>query len=378
MGTMEGRPERQKPMFYILEEESFIPAEHPLRKVKKLADGELRRMRKAFKEAYSHTGRPSVPPEQLIKASLLQALYSIPSERQLCEQIGYNILFRWFLDLPLDAEVWDPTTFTKNRERFEEHGLMRKFFEGSAALAIQASVASEDHFSVDGTLIQSWASMKSVRPKGEKDGDDDSDGEGGDSNRWVDWHGEKRTNKTHESKTDPEARLARKGKGRESILAHSLHALMENRNGILMDIEVDAATGTAERECAERMLRRFRKRHWKKPKTLGADKSYDAGNFLHRLEHNLKVEPHVAIRKGKIVGKTKEAEARRRARRRRRNRGYQTSQRCRRKVEEIFGWLKTVGGLRKTRFIGRWKTQLSAYAAGAAYNFLRMTRLSVA
>lgn len=373
---MEGRPERQRNLFYVLDEESFVPGNHPLRKVKEMADAEMRRMGPAFKKAYSSTGRPSIPPEMLIKASLLQALYSIRSERQLCEQIGYNILFRWFLDLPLDAPVWNPTTFTKNRERFAEHGLMQRFFEGIVANGLSEGVASQEHFSVDGTLIEAWASMKSVRPKDEDDSDDDC-GNGRDSNRWTDWHGEKRSNETHESKTDPEARLARKGKGRESILAHSLHALMENRHGLLMDVLVAAATGTAERECAEEMLRRYRRRHWTRPNTLAGDKGYDAGEFLRVLEEDLGITPHVAIREGRIKGKTAEAEARHLARKRQRNNGYRMSQRCRKRIEEIFGWMKTVAGLRKTRFIGRWKTQLYAYAAGAAYNLLRLTRLCV-
>ncbi len=253
---MRGEVDRQREMFYVLDLEALVPETHPLRAIKKRVDAELRRLRPHFDRAYAPCGRPSIPPEQLIKATLLQALYTVRSERRLCEQIQYNLLYKWFLDLKPDAAAWDHSTFTKNRERFAEHGLMRRFFEGSVAAAIEAQAAGDDHFSVDGTLIEAWASMKSFRPKDEND--DDEPGGRSDSNRWVDWKGEKRSNRTHASKTDPEARLARKGPGREAILAHSMHALMENRNGLIMEIEIDEANGTAERACAERMLQRLR------------------------------------------------------------------------------------------------------------------------
>jgi len=231
---MRGRASTQGGLWYVVNVEDLIPRDHPLRRVKERAEEELLRLRPHFEAAYAKTGRPSVPPEQLIKASLLQALYSIRSERRLCEEVGYSLLYRWFLDLPLDAPVWDHSTFSANRERFAAHGLMRRFFEGSVARAIEEEAASDEHFSVDGSLLESWASMKSLRRKDEADPPP-----GGGSNRWVDWRGERRSNATHQSATDPEARLARKGPGREAVLAHSMHLLMENRNGLVMDIEVE-------------------------------------------------------------------------------------------------------------------------------------------
>ncbi len=371
---MRGRVDHQGELFFQMDLEELVPADHPLRAIKRRVEVELHRLRDHFNRAYAKQGRPSIPPEQLIKATLLQALYTIRSERRLCEDIRYNMLYRWFVDLKPDAKVWDPTTFTKNRERFAEHGLMQRFFEGSVAQTIEAEAASDDHFSVDGTLIESWASMKSFRPKDK----DDENEDGGDSNRWVDWKGEKRTNETHQSKTDPEARLMRKGRGREAILAHSMHALMENRHGLVLGIEIAEANGMAEREAAESMLRRVRRRHWLRPKTLGTDKGYDDGNFMHALEKELEIKPHIALREGKIVDPGPAGQARRRARRRHRTRGYQMSQQCRKRVEEIFGWLKEIAGLRRARFARRWKIQLYAYAAAATYNFVRLERLTAA
>jgi transposase len=356
-------------MFYVMDLESLVPRDHPLRAIKPKVDRELARLRPHFNAAYAKGGRPSIPPEQLIKATLLQALYTIRSERRLTQEIRYNFLYRWFLDLKPDASVWDHSTFTKNRARFAEHGLMRRFFEGSVAAAIQAEATSDDHFSVDGTLIESWASMKSFRPK-----DEDDDDEGG-SNRWVNFQGKKRGNQSHESKTDPEARLARKGPGQGAKLCHSMHALMENRHGLVMDIEVAEANGWAEREAAEVMLARVRRRHWKRPKTLGADKGYDDGAFLTRLERKHDVRPHVATRTGEIKTRDEAARARRRARGREASEGYRASQRSRRRVEEIFGWLKTIGGMRKARWVGRWKIQDYAYVAAATFNMIRMAKI---
>lgn len=373
---MRGRVDHQGELFVQLDLETLVAADHPLRAIKRRVDAELFRLQVHFNRAYAAEGRPSIPPEQLIKATLLQALYSIRSERRLCEEIKYNLLYRWFLDLKPDAKVWNHSSFTTNRQRFAEHGLMKRFFEGSVAQAIEEETASDDHFSADGTLIQSWASMKSFRPKDEDEAPP-SDG-GQDSNRWVDWKGEKRSNKTHESKSDPEARLMRKGPGREAKLCHSMHALMENRHGLVMEIEIAEANGTAERQCVEKMVKRVRKRHWLRPKTLGVDKGYDDGNFLDKLENKLKIKPHVAVREGKIVDSGRAGQARRRARRRHKTQGYQMSQRCRKRIEEIFGWLKEIAGLRRARFVGRWKIQLYAYAAAATYNFMRVERLSTA
>ena len=365
---MRGAADKQKALFHSFDLDSKVPANHPLRAIKKLADAELKRMAPAFAQAYSRFGRPSTPPEQLLKASLLQALYSIPSERQLCEQIGYNLLYCWFLDLSPDSAVWDHSTFSKNRERFAEHGFMRRFFEGSVARAISSHAAECEDFSVDGTLIQSWASMKSVK---RKDHNEPYDGNG-----WADFKGDKRSNATHESKTDPEAKLYKKGKGKETLLCHSLHVLTENRHGLVMDIEMDEADGKAERRAAKHLLKRVRTRHWLKPKRLAADKGYDDGAFLKEVEAQ-GITPHVAIRAGAIVADTPEADARRRARRRMGSRRYRKCQKARRLSEQVFGWFKEVAGLRRTRFRGRWKMPLRAYAAAAAYNFSRLARLGV-
>ena len=370
---MRGRIDRQQAMFVTLDVEGLVPADHPLRAIKRMADGELARLQRRFNDAYARIGRPSIPPEQMIKAMLLQALYSIRSERQLCEQIGYNFLFRWFLDLSPEAAAWNHSTFTKNRERFAEHGLLQRFFEGTVAHAIEVEAAGSEHFSVDGTLIQAWGSMKSFRPKDEPDDPDDGDGRG-DANRWVDFHGKKRSNETHQSRTDPEARLTRKGRGQAAILAHSMHALMDNRHGLLLDVALTEANGTAEREAAEAMIRRVQRRHALHPKTLGADKGYDDGDFLHRLERELNVKPHVAIRNGAIKSHDQNARARRRARKRAQTKAYQMSQRSRRRIEEIFGWMKQIGGMTKARFVGRWKIQLQAWATGASYNLMRLAK----
>lgn len=368
---MRGRPDSQNVMFVVADLDAVVPDDHPLRAIGRRADEELRRLRPHFEAAYAKTGRPSIPPERLIKATLLQALFSIRSERQLTEQIGYNMLFRWFLDMRLDEPVWDHSTFSKNRERFADAGLMRRFFEGSVARAIADEATSDDHFSVDGTLIEAWASMKSFRPR-----DEDDDLPPGGRNGWKDFRGERRSNQTHVSKTDPEAMLARKGDGQASVLAHSMHVLMENRHGLIMDVRVAGADGRAEREQAEAMVRRVRTRHWLRPKTLGMDKGYWDGHFLDRLERKHGVVPHVAVREGPIRATDAGGQARLRAKRRQRTRGYQTSQIIRRRIEPALGWMKQIGGLAKTRFVGRWKTQMCAYAAAAAYNFLRLAQMT--
>ena len=245
---------------------------------------------------------------------------------------------------------------------------MEKFFTGTVAQAICEEAVSEEHFSVDGTLVESWASMKSFRPKDE---DDDE----GDSNGWADFKNKKRSNQTHRSRTDPEALLRRKGGGQEAKLSHSLHTVVDNRNGLIVAVEVAEASGTAERTAAKSMLKKMRRRHGLRPKTLAADKGYDDGQFLHDVERDLKVKPHVPTRKGPIKATDHKGQARRRARRRKRTLGYRLSERKRRLVEKPFGWLKGIAGLRRTRFVGRWKTKLFAEASAAAYNLLRLTKL---
>ncbi len=334
---MRGNPPLQNPMFFVANTEERLPKNHPLRAIKRRADEVLKQMQRAFEEAYSETGRPGIPPEALLKALLLQALYSIPSERRLVDAINWNLLYRWFCDLDPDQAVWDATAFTHNRERFERHGLVQKFFERVVATALVEQYASNDHFTVDGTLIQSWASLKSFRPKDEPtDKPPTEDG----SNPSVNFRGEKRTNETHCSTTDPEARLARKGDGQAALLCHSGHALMENRHGLCLDIAVAAADGHAEREQAKKMLQRFRQRHRVRPKTVGGDAGYQAGEFLHRVENEFQITPHVPIRAERVTSPGPAGDARRRMLRRMKTKGYALSQRARKKIEQMFGWMK--------------------------------------
>jgi transposase len=369
-----GNTKLQNPMFFVANTEERLPKNHPLRVIKRRADEGLKQMQGAFNAAYSETGRPGIPPEVLLKALLLQALYSIPSERRLVDAINWNLLYRWFCDLDPDQAVWDATAFTHNRERFERHGLVRKFFERVVATALIEQYASNDHFTVDGTLIQSWASVKSFRPKDEPR--DPGSGEGR-SNPSVNFRGEKRSNETHRSTTDPEARLARKSDGQPALLSHSGHALVENRHGLCLDIAVAEANGHAERDTAEKLLRRFRRRQGVKPKTVSADRGYEAGEFLRTLEEDLSITPHVPISAERVASRGPAADARRRMLRRMKTRGYALSQRARKKIEQMFGWMKQAGGLRKVRHVGRWKIQQVAYLWAAAYNLLRLAHLEV-
>jgi len=375
---MRGQVIPQQPLWYAIDIESLIAADHPLRDVKRRADAVLVAMDREFRKAYSKVGRPSVPPEMLLKALLLQALYSIRSERRLVEEIQVNLMYRWFLDLSLDAPVWDATSFTTNRERFEKHGLIRSFFDRVVESAYLEKLASVDHFTVDGTLIDSYASMKSFRRRDAdavkvRDGSDDGDP----GNPTVNFRGEKRSNATHQSLSDPEALLYRKAAGQPSRLCHSAHALMENRNGLLIDISVAQADGHAERAEALAMVERTRERQKVRVRTLGMDAGYDAGPFLHTLEHEKGVVPHLPTRRGKITGTNEAADARRKARRRKRNKGYQLSQRIRKRVEEIFGWAKTIGGARRARHVGRWKIGQHVLLVGTAYNLLRLARMAL-
>jgi transposase len=363
---MRGRKNRQGAMFYAFNIEQKVRADHPLRPIKKLALAELERLNDRFNAAYSRFGRPSIPPETLIMATLLQSLYSIRSERQLCEEIELNMLYRWFLDLKPDDPVFDHSTFTKNRDRFHEHGLMHAFFDGTVARAIQEEATSDDHFSVDGTLIQSMASMKSFRPTDEDHNDPPkSDGPGTkdssastarDGNGWADFKGTKRGNKTHRCRTDPEARLYRKGRGREAKLCHMAHALMENRNGLLMALDISEANGHEERNATIRMLKHVRKRHRKRPSTIGQDAGYKGKEHAKELE-KLNVTQHIAGHKG------------------RKPKGWTASQRVRKRVESIYGWIKEIAKMDRSRFAGRWKIELQLLAAGASYNLLRLANL---
>jgi len=372
---MRGRVEAQGEIYHTFHVNDLIPANHPLRSIKIRAEGILKGMSRRFSGAYGKVGRPSIPPERLIKALLLQTLYSIRSEIQLCEQVGYNLLFRWFLDMNPSETVWTPEVFCMNRERFDKHGFVRDFFDRVVREGIVEGLASPDHFSVDGSLIQSFASMKSLRPidSGDTKVSDGSD-DGDPGNPTVNFRNERRSNKTHRSLVDPEARLMRKGEGKPAVLSHSLHVLMENRSGLCMDVSVDEANGTAERIQVGEMLDRTRKRQRLQPKTLGMDAGYKDGKFLDAVEQ-FGIVPHVPVGEGPIVGDDPGAQARRRARRRAKSKGYGLSQRIRKRIEEIFGWCKMIGGLGRARFVGRWKIKLQSQITAAAYNLLRLARL---
>lgn len=373
---MRGRVERQSEVFHTFFLDELVPSNHPLRAIKVRADGILKDMSRKFGAAYGRTGRPSIPPERLIKALLLQGLYSVRSEIQLCEQIGYNMLFRWFLDMNPSDRVWTPEVFSMNRERFASHGFVRDFFDRVVGEAVLEGLVSGEHFSVDGTLIQSFASMKSLRPIDSSDrkvSDGSDDGDPG--NPTVNFRGQKRTNKTHRSIVDPQARLARKADGKPALLSHSGHILMDNRHGICLDVDIDDADGQAERRAAKRMLYRTSNEHDLWPKTLGTDAGYADGRFMQDLEHQ-GIVPHVPVGRPPICTWREGTEARQRAWRRSRTKAYAISQRVRKRIEEIFGWCKTVGGLARARFVGRWKISLQAEVTTAAYNLLRMARLA--
>jgi transposase len=359
---MRGTDTKQASMLSLLTPEKRVPANHPLRAVKLLAEAALSELSPLFDGMYSTLGRSSIPPERLLKASLLMAFYTIRSERMFCEQLDYNILFRWFLDMSMDEPSFDHSTFSKNRERLIAHEVAKEFFLSIVAQAKAAGLMSDEHFTVDGTLIEAWASLKSFRKKDEKPGDRPPPDDPG--NPTVDFHNEKRSNATHESTTDPDSRLAKKSKGKEAKLSYSQHALMENRNGLLVDLRIAEANGTAEREVALEMLAELPGAH---RITVGGDKGYDTKDFVNGCYFR-EATPHVAQnitehRGSAIDGRTT------------RHPGYSISQRIRKRVEEIFGWTKTVANFRRTRFKGRERTSLASYFVGAAYNLLRMGRL---
>jgi transposase len=364
---MRGADTKQAVMFSTISPEKRVPADHPLRPIKALVEKILGELSRDFDAMYSKVGKPSVPPERLLKAMVLIALYSLRSERQFCEQLDYNLLFRWFLDMSIDEPSFDHSTFSqRNRERLMEHDVARKFFVAVVAEAQAAGLMSAEHFTVDGTLIEAWASLKSFRPKREKRGDREPPDDPG--NPTVDFHGEKRSNATHESTTDSEAKLARKGNGKEAKLCFSAHALMENRNGLLVDFRVDEANGTAERMVALEMLHDNVLRNGRI--TVGGDKGFDTRDFVENCRF-MDVTPHVAQNSGAHRSSAIDQRTVRHA-------GYTVSQRIRKRVEEIFGWAKTVGGFRRTRFKGKPRTQFAAHVVGAAYNLVRMTRLQAA
>jgi len=355
---MRGKAEAQVTMLSLVTADQLVSEDHPIRQIKPIVDNGLRELSSTFSRMYAETGRPSIPPEHLLKACLLIALYSVRSERQFCERLQYDLLFKWFLDLNITDPAFDASTFSKNKERLLEHDVAREFLVVVLEEARRRRLLSEDHFTVDGTLLEAWASLKSFHPKDESN-DTPTTGE---KNPSVDFHGEHRTNDTHQSTTDPEARLARKGRGKEARLYFTGHVLMENRNGLVVDVTFTHATGTAEREAALDMLegvpvsRRI---------TVGADKGYDAQDFV-TMCRRMNITPHVARRQtSKLDGRTT------------RHTGYQASQRIRKRVEEIFGWVKTVGGGRKLRYKGLARNRLWWELTAVAYNLVRMAKLAL-
>jgi transposase len=359
---MRGQVDPQSSLFSYFSIEERIPAEHPLRAIKRQADAVLASMGASFEAMYADGGRPSIAPERLLKASLLIALYSVRSERLFCEPLSDTRRLRWFLDMDLEARAFDHSTFSINRSRLIAHDIARTFFAGIVEQARQARLLSDEHFTVDGTLIEAWASFRSFKRK-----DGEPPHPGGDGTGMVDFRGEKRTNATHESSTDPEAKLMRKGNGQPAKLSYGAHALMENRNGLLVDLAITDATLAEPKAVAPLLDRRRQAR--RRLRTLGADKGYHSKAFVELLRRR-RIAPHIARIENR---KTPGLDARTT-----RHTGYTLSQRNRKRIEEIFGWMKTVGGFRKTRFVGQAKTQLAAYMVGAAYNLLRIARLPAA
>lgn len=362
---MRGSLEAQADMFCLVSPEKFVPQDHPLRHIKPFVDQALRELSPLFDEMYAQIGRPSIPPERLLKAKLLQAFYTIRSESLLVEMLHYNLLFRWFLDLNLTDAIWDNSTFTTNQERLLEHDTARLFFHTIAGLAQEKGWMSHAHFTVDGTLIQAWASLKSFAPKDApvKKTDDDP------GNPSVDFKGEKRKNQTHQSTTDPQARLAKKAAGQEARLCYGLHVLMENRNGLCANLEVTSASEETETGVGKELLAQRVDIQARAPQSVGADKNYHNKEFVSFCrEHGIK--PHVAQRKDRHVagldGRTT------------RTLGYQTSQKIRKRVEECIGWMKEIGGLRRVKVRGTKRVSLHGWLVGSAYNLVRMGRLASA
>lgn len=353
---MRGDDEQTAHMFSYLAPEQRVPGDHPLRAIRRMTDEALRGLSRQFERLYATTGRPSVPPEQLLRALLLQVLYSVRSERLLMEELNYNLLFRWFVGLNMDDPVWHPTTFTKNRDRLLEGDIAAAFFDAVLAQARVAEVLSDEHFTVDSTQLEAWASLKSFRRRdaGPSEPPDDP------GNPTVNFHGERRSNATHQSTTDPDAQLHRKGKGREAKLAYLGHVLLDNRHGLVANVCATVATGTAEREAAVLLLEASAR----PGSTVGADKAFDVARFVAGVRV-LEITPHVAQKASRsaIDGRTT------------RHPGYTVSQWKRKLVEQVFGWMKTVGGLRKLRHRGGELVDWIVTFTAAAYNLVRLRTL---
>jgi transposase len=355
---MRGPDEQSSHLFSYLSPEHRVRPDHPLRSVRAMTDAVLAELSPRFERMYSELGRPSIPPEQLLRALVLQALYSVRSERLLMEEIDYSILFRWFVGLGLDEPIWSPTTFSKNRERLLAGDIAAAFFEAVVAHARGAGLLSDEHFTVDGTQLEAWAGLKSFRRQGQRPPDPPDDP----GNPTVDFHGERRSNATHRSTTDPDARLARKSYGEKAVLAYLGHVVLDNRHGVVVQACATAATGTAEREAALHLLEAHGRRG-----TVGADKGFDVGSFVHATRA-LGLTPHVArkVRFTAIDGRTT------------RHAGYAVSQRKRKLIEQVFGWMKTVGLLRKLRHRGRELVDWIVTFTAAAYNLVRLRTLLAA
>ena len=357
---MRGTDVQQSGLFSYVSLEERIPADHPLRGIRVLLDEALSSMSRDFDRVYAEAGRASIPPERLVRALALQILYSIRSERLLCEQLDYNLLFRWFVGLAIDEVVWDHSTFTKNRERLIEAKVARKLLRRVVRNAKAARLLSNEHFSVDGTLIESWAAVKSMR---RRDGKDEPPGPG--RNPMVDFHGEKRTNETHVSPIDPEAKLARKGKGQPAKLSYMAHVLMDHRHGLPVDVEVTAASGYAEREAALAMLDRLPAHTGRR--TVAGDKGYDTADFVEGCRER-GVTPHVACNDGRPGGSALDGRTTRHA-------GYRASQRIRKRIEESFGWGKDGRPLRKMKVTGKAQVGFMATLTLGCYTLLRVANL---
>lgn len=359
---MRGRHTVQTSLITLLDVESRIPKTHPIREVKRLVHQVFRELDSHFDDLYAEKGRASIPPERLLGAKVLMALYSVRSDRQFCERLRYDLLFQWFLDINPDEPeaIFDASTFSKNQTRLLGHATTEVFFAQVVELARAGRWVSNEHFSADGTLIEAWASMKSFRPK-----DEPPQGPGA-GNPWQDFHGEKRSNQTHQSTTDPEAKLLRKGAGKEAKLCFAGHAVMENRHGLCVHFQVTPAVGVTESATALAQLQELQEREFR-PTTVGADKGYHSAEFVQGCRE-AGIAPHVAQVKGRQVagfdGRSKKQ-------------GYQTSQRIRKRIEEIFGWMKTTGGLRKTRYGGVERTNACAQMVAATYNLLRLAKLGL-
>ncbi len=357
---MRGADDRTGKLFSYVDLEARVRADHPLRAIQRIVNEALAELERDFASLYARIGRPSIAPEKLLRAMLLQAFYSIRSERQLMERLEFDLLFRWFVGLGIDDAAWDHSTFSKNRDRLLEGDIAAKFLSAVLAQPRVKKLLSTDHFSVDGTLIEAWASIKSFKPR---DGSDEPPADGG-RNTEANFHGQKRSNETHASTTDADAKLYRKGSGKEAKLCFMGHGLMENRSGLLVDACLTPAGGHAERVAALLMIEPYADRP--QAITLGADKGYDAEDFINELR-SMKVTPHVAQN---TSGRSSAID-----RRTTRHGGYTISQRIRKRIEEAFGWIKTVAGQDKTSFRGTGRVGFAFTFAAAAYNLVRLPRL---